>query len=53
MENFRSLGLIIKNLHAEDDLTVVFFFTLGKNKVHQIVMFAIAVILSIKKRFSR
>ena len=40
MQNFRSLGLIIKNRHTEDDLMVTIFYELGKNKVCQIKMFA-------------
>ena len=40
MQNFRSLGLIIKNRHTEDDLMLTIFYELGKNKVYQIKMFA-------------
>ena len=40
MQNFRSLGLIIKNRHTEDDLMLTIFYELGKNKVCQIKMFA-------------
>ena len=40
MQNFRPLGLIIKNRHTEDDLMVTLFYELGKNKVCQIKMFA-------------